>query len=298
MRYTVSRFTTREKGKGGAALRALCHARGNTLYFFTGSRSMKKILLVDDSVTVQKVVSLSLDKSRYALSYAKSRLEAIKLIHEVSFDLVLVSDKISELTAGTFPSEVEVALRGRPVPPMVWVTTQELNQMHGFAGVLKKPFTPQDLKAIVVGLTEGEDIQERRLGGPGDLEEERLAKMFNETFSDESRLVSETLKDEGTPPSEDSRMHPKGWEEKNARLWADATPAKTENGDSLWGTQSAAKPDLQAMESKLESELGPRLDEALDRWLLKRVPPIVERLVHERLDKLLLEAEQQFEIKP
>lgn len=255
---------------------------------------MKKILLVDDSVTVQKVVSLTLDKSRYALSYAKSRLEAIKLIHEVSFDLVLVSDKTSELTAGTFPSEVEVALRGRPGPPMVWVTTQELNQMHGFAGVLKKPFTPQDLKVIVGELTE-EEIQERRLGGPGDPEEERLAKMFNETFSDESRLVSETLKDSPSPPSEDSRMRPNGWE---ARVWAEATPAKTENGDSLWGTRSVTKPDLQAMESKLESELGPRLDEALDRWLLKRVPPIVERLVHERLDKLLLEAEKQFEIKP
>jgi CheY-like chemotaxis protein len=52
-----------------------------------------KVLLIDSGVTVQKIVALSLDKSKYSGLFVASKEEAKKQILEQKPDLVLVSDR-------------------------------------------------------------------------------------------------------------------------------------------------------------------------------------------------------------
>ena len=71
------------------------------------SAMKKKILLIDESLTVQKVVALTLDKAKYQLSFAKSRPEVMKLVLENPPDLILLSDQMSDMSVGNFPKEME-----------------------------------------------------------------------------------------------------------------------------------------------------------------------------------------------
>jgi PleD family two-component response regulator len=86
-------------------------------FFFCGTESSesfvilwpmkKRILLLDESVTVQKVVALTLDRERFAITNAKTRSEAMKSILENPPDLILVSDQVAGVSASAFPKEVE-----------------------------------------------------------------------------------------------------------------------------------------------------------------------------------------------
>ena len=86
----------------------------------------KRILLVDESLTVQKVVSLTLDKQRYAVLYARSRAEVMKMIVESPPELVLVSDQVSDIHWQSFPKEVEAWLgREHELPRIIFAAASE-----------------------------------------------------------------------------------------------------------------------------------------------------------------------------
>src|SRR5688500_18899531 len=146
----------------------------------------KKILLIDESLTIQKVVALTLDRARYHVAYAKSRAEAVKLVMEAFPELILVSDQIPDVQLATFPREVENwALRGNyPAPAVVLITSQDPEQVpvaRHYAGVLKKPFSPQTLLALVTAHSPNLD---EPFTEPN-FEDQRLQKAFNEAFNDE-----------------------------------------------------------------------------------------------------------------
>src|SRR5437763_474808 len=110
----------------------------------------KKILIIDPSVTVQKVVALTLDRTRYQLINAKSRSEGAKRIPEGPFALILVSDQAAEIQIATFPKEVEMWFgKTQPPPPVVLITTADAGESKGYAATLRKPFTPQALQRLV-----------------------------------------------------------------------------------------------------------------------------------------------------
>ncbi len=166
----------------------------------------KRVLLIDESLTVQKVVALTLDKSRFSILYAKTRAEAMRLVVENAPQLILVSDQVTDINVGAFPKEVEVWLNRRaPVPPILLITAQDLKEVRHYAAVLKKPFSPQHLQKLVTEKTNIGDTGEAPKGAmappgsnPEDFEDQRLQKIFNDAFSDESRLVRETLESEPT----------------------------------------------------------------------------------------------------
>lgn len=279
----------------------------------------KRVLLVDESLTVQKVVALTLDKNKFTLSFAKNRGEVMKLVVENPPDLMLVSDQVADINVGSFPKELEAWLGGvRDVPPVVLITGQDIKEHRHYAAVLRKPFAPQALQAIVL-----EHAQTRvpapsaPEGNADEYEDQRLQKIFNDTFADEASLMRETFKNEieteertlvterpGPSRNESANL----WEEKKssapAALWNDA-PAKT--SDDLWGPAKppaapSAPPAAEAAfvsESQIEQKLKEQdLSEVIERVLARVIPPIVERLVQERLDKLLKEQEHYFELKP
>lgn len=160
----------------------------------------KRILLIDESLTVQKVVALTLDRSRYAVSYARSRAEAMKLVMDSPPDLVLVSDQVTDITIASFPKEVEAWMgRGMAIPPIVLISGQDIREARHYVAVLKKPFSPQVLQALINRYTTQEQhvapASEKETGRatPDDFEDQRLQKIFNDTFADESKLVNETF---------------------------------------------------------------------------------------------------------
>ena len=254
----------------------------------------KKILLVDDSLTVQKVVALTLDRNRYDVSYAKSSPEAMKRLVEWLPDLVLVSDRAPEVSAASFPREMETWLARRgPVPPAVLITADDVRENPQYASVLRKPFAPAALQALVTRLLPQVPTS-ASTAAADDADDERLQKKFNDSFPDEARLVRETLAPE---------------------LPSDPPPARASGGNDLWGggAATAAPPrressavmganDSMAFKAALESEVmntldGRDLDGAVERALERLLPRIVEKLVSERLDRLLKEQENFVDVK-
>jgi CheY-like chemotaxis protein len=260
---------------------------------------MKKlVLLVDESLTVQKVVALTLDRNRFHVAYAKSRAEVLRQFSENVPDVVLVSDQVPDITAATFPREVETWLARRaPTPPFVLITAQEGVDARQYAATLKKPFSPQRLLQTVTDLlpkappTVATPVAPPRgvEAATEDLGEQRLARIFNDAFSDEARLVRETF--EGPAPA---RPEPTARPAAPPPPTVDLRPSATEKvlgaGDSL-----AYKA---ALESRVAQALsGDVLDAVVERVLNRILPPIVERIVEERLDRLLKEQEHFLDLK-
>lgn len=263
------------------------------------------LLLIDPSLTVQKVVSLTLDRNRYTTLFAKTLSEAKKLLLDNSPQLVMVSDQVAELNVTSFPKEVETWLRRtHNLPAFVLVTSQDIREARHYQGVLKKPFSPQDLSTLVIELTSAPDPQ---VGAPRVPDELKFQKLFNDSFSDEHALVEETFK--GAETTENPWVEP----EETARP---APPRNTRFFTGLHRT-SAAEPivhtepqeeevmghtDSLAFKASLDSHVentlrDQDLERIVDEVLNRIVPPIVERLVHERLDKLLKEQEQWTNMK-
>ncbi len=269
-----------------------------------------KILLVDDSLTVQKVVALSLDRNRFQILFAKSSVEAIRSISESQPSVVLVSDTVLGPNASSFPKEVELRLgRDRQVPPMVLISARSKTDSKHYAGTLQKPFTPQALAqsidAVMVGSTAG--ASNETLGteavGTGTLEsgdDQRLHQIFNNAFAHESDLARETLEE-----AEKAQAGEAQWTDGAALepvdmiapLWDGADGANlqySETGGGMGQTDNS-NPDAPAMPAtkfrQNSTDTLRDLDSLVARKLDAVLPGIVERLVQERLDKLLKEQE-------
>ncbi len=129
---------------------------------------------------------------------------------------------------------------------------------------------------------EVEELQEKRLvpSGSSEGEEQKQERQFHEAFRDEADLVRQTMRH-----LTDEKPAAKG-------LWA---PVLNEQPTAEFLSSPTR---MDSGSSVPKGGLSPNLDELVDQWLSKAVPPIVERMVQERLDKLLSEAENQPEIKP
>ncbi len=267
----------------------------------------KRLLLIDESLTVQKVVALTLDRERFTVANAKSRSEAMKVVLEAPPDLILVSDQVTGLTAASFPKEVETWVgRDRRIPPLVLITGQELKEQRGYRAVLKKPFAPQALQNIV-----NEALADAP-GTSGEDSDDRMQRVFNDAFSDEAGLVSETLRTE-VDESEDTLLTIPAPSREGGAKTGRRSPPPVESVAELWGKTEAPEPggvvqvlgadDSMAYKAQLEKEVRRQLEshdleDIVHRLLEKLVPPIVERLAQQRLDQLLKESENFVELKP
>ncbi len=265
----------------------------------------KKILLLDESITVQKVVSLTLDKNLYEVLCAKSITETKMTLQQSPPDLVLVSDQTNGVRPADFPNEVASWVRPASSPALALITTSDITEMRGYAGVLKKPFSPHALQALVAEKT----AEKRNLSAAeahkelqesvNEFESQRFETLFNSKFADESQLVRETFgsqtqatqKQPPQTPSAHLRPVPQAPQPPPVpNLWAPTPNPPPPSQKALWGTESAtparyptgAQPAAFVEPAELEARINHILNEI--------VPPIVERLVRERLDALLTEA--------
>lgn len=252
----------------------------------------RKILLADDSLTVQKVISLTLDKAQYELIFARNRKEVLKAVASEAPELILISDTLTDLQWQSFPKELEAWLgRGASVPALILVCARDISEAKHYAAVLRKPFSPQELQMLVANHLPTLDIG-------GGTSPDSLQGLFNQNFSDESALVDATLENL--------------WETPMAPMREQTAPPKPESVGELWGasvstgqhreTVSSNSGILDAsdslaykatLENQVQGQLeGRDLEMVVERVLDRMLPPIVERLVNERLEKLLREQEE------
>lgn len=283
----------------------------------------KRILLIDESVTVQKVVSLTLGKGAYQVLYARNRQEVIKTVVDNPVDLILLSENIPGLAWQTFPKELESWL-GSPnnVPPVALISGQGIKEAKHYMGVLKKPFTPQSLLELTSSLLGSNNDGGDEITNLDTFQQangDELKETFNRAFADEAALVNQTLAEQS--PIEDMplpRTAAELWQNdvSNERAPQRVPGSPKERTADLWGTHpSPAKliseehnmmqqenplmttEDSMAYKSALEHEVKSKLQNQdlypmVKRALDEILPPMVEKLVQERLDALLKEHEE------
>lgn len=156
----------------------------------------KKILLAEDSLTIQKVFELTFQKSDVSLTTVDNGEDAIRLAGEISPDIVVADVTL----AGKNGFEVATALRGvketRSCPILVLAGSlppfdEEKFRQCGADAVLFKPFESQELIDKVDMLLRGGDV-------PVDAAAEEAEAGTGEAW-DFSDILDEVVEEAGTP---------------------------------------------------------------------------------------------------
>jgi CheY-like chemotaxis protein len=113
---------------------------------------MKRILLLDDSLTIQKVVKLTFTNSvEFEVRFAQSRKEASELLEQTKPDVVIAYIRFG----GEAKPEYFLELRKHCPSILLLAESNEVLtsfEQAGFANFLRKPFLREELKSAVQGL--------------------------------------------------------------------------------------------------------------------------------------------------
>lgn len=124
------------------------------------------ILVVDDSKTVRKMISRAIDVAGIdvnELREAGDGEEALVLLREKWIDLVLTDINMPRMDGMQLVDEMWSDDLLRQIPVIV-VSTEGSEQRiaelweKGIRGYLRKPFTPENIKAAVESALEGEHV--------------------------------------------------------------------------------------------------------------------------------------------
>lgn len=157
-----------------------------------------KLLLAEDSLTIQKVFELSLKQTGISLTVVDNGNDAIRLAKEISPDLVVADVSLPGKDAFDVAAELGEGETGQPIPVLVLAGTlapfnEERFQSCGAAGVLFKPFESQELIDKVETLLRG---KEEPVPAPEDKVDVSSTAEEPWDFSD---VLSEMEEDAGTP---------------------------------------------------------------------------------------------------
>jgi len=157
-----------------------------------------KLLLAEDSLTIQKVFELSLKQTGISLTVVDNGDDAIRLAKEISPDLVVADVSLPGKDAFDVAAELGGGETGQPIPVLVLAGTlapfnEERFQSCGAAGVLFKPFESQELIDKVEILLRGNEEP-----APAPEEKEDVSSSAEEPW-DFSDVLSEMEENAGTP---------------------------------------------------------------------------------------------------
>jgi len=116
------------------------------------------VLVVDDSVTMRKIVILALGKNDMNVVEAENGRQALDLVGKQTFDLMILDINMPELNGLEFLKELKkTPLAGKV--PIVMLSTQAEKAIQdealslGAKAFMRKPFQKADLQAQVMALT-------------------------------------------------------------------------------------------------------------------------------------------------
>lgn len=113
-----------------------------------------RVLIVDDSPTMQDIVSMTLQSANYQVFRAEHGVEALAVLEAAQPDLIITDLNMYRMDGFEFVSR----LRQNPdheFTPILFLTTESSDDMRqigrdlGATGWILKPFDPQDLIRVV-----------------------------------------------------------------------------------------------------------------------------------------------------
>jgi len=252
---------------------------------------MRKILLADDSLTIQKVVELTFMDEDYEVQSVRSAEEARARLEAGRPDIVIADIHVPGASGYELCREVKERYQGVPVLLLVgtFETVDEADLADcGAEAHLKKPFDSQELLRTVQDLT----------ASAGARGEEELARPAG--FEGTAHVEGEpTIAREAEPEDggEDATARPTGFE---TSAWAEpepvndvpaattptATPATVEQGTNGGGALS--EEDVERIARRVVEILGDRIVREV-AWDV--VPDLAEVVVKERLRELEAQVE-------
>lgn len=157
-----------------------------------------KLLLAEDSLTIQKVFELALKQTGISLTVVDNGVDAIRLAKEISPDLVVADVSLPGKEGFEVAAELGADETGHAVPVLILAGTlapfnEERFRSCGAAGVLFKPFESQELIDKVEALLR---VKEEPAPAPEDKEEVPSSAEEPWDFSD---VLSEMEEEAGTP---------------------------------------------------------------------------------------------------
>ena len=115
---------------------------------------MVRILAVDDSASMRKMVSIALVGAGYEVEQAADGVEALQIAEKRKFDLVITDVNMPNMDGITLVRELRGRASYKYIPMLVLTTeaTAERKQQGrtaGATGWLVKPFNPERLLATI-----------------------------------------------------------------------------------------------------------------------------------------------------
>jgi CheY-like chemotaxis protein len=158
-----------------------------------------KLLLAEDSLTIQKVFEMTFQQSGIALTMVDNGIDAVRLAQEISPDLVVADVSLPGKDGFHVASELSSPAAGVSCPVLILAGTlspfdEERFKGCGANGVLFKPFEYQELIDKVEAL-----IREPKEPVPAPEEKERHTPSPEEPW-DFSDILSEAEKEAGAAP--------------------------------------------------------------------------------------------------
>lgn len=114
----------------------------------------KKILAVDDSVTMRKMVSVTLQRGGYEVVEAIDGVDALEKAKTAEVDLVLADINMPNMDGLTLIQELR-KLQAYVLKPILVLTTESSDEMKakgravGATGWIVKPFSPEKLLQVI-----------------------------------------------------------------------------------------------------------------------------------------------------
>ncbi len=115
------------------------------------SAAPPRLLLVEDDEDTRAILEALLHDEGYAISQAPSPREALDLLHEQVFHLLL-TDLAASAAGDPLRSVAELRAQAQPTPIGVmtgWKVSLEAVQRAGFACLIRKPFDIDDMLATI-----------------------------------------------------------------------------------------------------------------------------------------------------
>jgi two-component system, chemotaxis family, chemotaxis protein CheY len=115
---------------------------------------MAKILVVDDSITMRQMVSLTLEKAGHVVTNADSGISALKATEKERFDLIITDVNMPGMGGLELIRELRMRQATRSKPILVLTTEADpvkkaAGRAAGATGWIVKPFDPPTLLEVL-----------------------------------------------------------------------------------------------------------------------------------------------------
>ena len=115
---------------------------------------MAKILVVDDSITMRQMVTLTLEKAGHTVAAADSGTTALKVVEKERFDLVITDLNMPGMNGLELIKELRMRQATRSKPILVLTTEidtekKAAGRAAGATGWIVKPFDPAALLEVL-----------------------------------------------------------------------------------------------------------------------------------------------------